>query len=95
MMPNPDEPALGGEAGGCPCDDAKHIAAVIELVEAASALGLRNLVAGWNGENRPEGPFEPHPNRLGVTLRTNAGKVYRLDRAILAVRELLKERDDG
>jgi hypothetical protein len=54
------------------------------LVEAVRRLNLRELVAGWNGENRADGPYEPHPDKLGVTLRTNAGTVYAIDTALAA-----------
>lgn len=52
------------------------------LAGAVERLKLRELVAGWNGENRAEGPYEPHPAKLGITLRTNAGTVYALDAAL-------------
>lgn len=55
-----------------------------KLIAAVRKLGLRELVAGWNGENRADGPYEPHPAKLGVTLRTNAGTVYEIDRALEA-----------
>lgn len=57
---------------------------IMALVEAVSALGLRKLVAGWNGEDR-ENPHPPHPPRLGVTLKTNAGAVYAIDAALAAL----------
>lgn len=70
-------------------------AEIEELVAAVDALDLRQLVAGWNGENRPDGPYEPHPRKLGVTLRTNAGQVYDLDAATEAVRALLARQAGG
>ena len=60
-------------------------ALIAQLVEAVNKLGLRNLVAGWNGENKADGPYEPHQRRLGVTLRTNAGTVYDIDAALTAL----------
>lgn len=54
------------------------------LAGAVSKLKLRDLVAGWNGENREAGPFEPHPAKLRITLTTNAGIVYALDEALRA-----------
>lgn len=57
---------------------------IAKLVEAVSALGLRKLVAGWNGEDR-ENPYPPLPPRLGVTLKTNAGAVYAIDAALAAL----------
>ena len=65
------------------------------LLAAVDALGLRQLVAGWNGENRPDGPYEPHPRKLGVTLRTNAGQVYDLDAAAEAARAALASTSEG
>ena len=65
------------------------------LLAAVDALGLRELVAGWNGENREDGPYEPHPSRLGVTLRTNAGRVYELDAAAEAARAPLASTSEG
>ena len=60
----------------------KSAAVLGELIKAVNELGLRDLVAGWNGENREDGPLEPHPNNLGVTLKTNAGTVYAIDAAL-------------
>lgn len=71
--------------------DNERIAATQALIAAVDKLGLRALVSGWNGEQRADGPYEPHPNRLGVTLRTNAGTVYAIDKAIEAVRAHLQE----
>jgi hypothetical protein len=48
-------------------------------LKAIEPLGLRTLVAGWNGEGRDGGPYARHPDQLGVTLPTTAGVVYRLD----------------
>lgn len=61
------------------------IAALEDAREALERLGLRELVAGWNGENRPDGPYEPHPAKLGVTLRTNAGTVYEIDATLTRI----------
>jgi len=61
------------------------------IIDAKALSGVRYLVAGWNGENRPEGPFkERHPDRLGATLpKTNCGAVYQLDEAMTAARDLV------
>ena len=61
------------------------------LVNAKAISGVREMVAGWNGENRPDGPYaERHPFRLGATLpKTNCGRVYELDEAMQAARALL------
>lgn len=52
MMPNPDEPAIGGEAAGCPCGDAKHIASIWRsgIGDAVSAVDL--LEDRWRGSRR-------------------------------------------
>lgn len=49
--------------------------ALDKLVNAKALSGVRNLVAGWNGEGRTEGPYtERHPAKLGATLpKTNCG----------------------
>jgi hypothetical protein len=57
---------------------------VAALVEAVRRLGLRELVAGWNGEDR-EKPYTPHPSGLGVTLKTTCGVVYAIDAALAAI----------
>ena len=65
-------------------------------VSNAKALaGVRDLVAGWNGENRPDGPYtERHPSRLGATLpKTNCGAVYELDEALVNARAELARID--
>jgi hypothetical protein len=78
--------------------NARLIAAAPDLYEALSALveakalaGVRELVAGWNGETRPDGPFEArHPSRLGATLpKTDCGSVYDLDAAMQNARAAL------
>lgn len=63
------------------------------LVNAKALSGVRELVAGWNGERRPEGPYtERHPARLGATLpKTNCGAVYALDDAMQTARSLLNK----
>lgn len=54
---------------------------VAALIEAVKDLGLRKLVAGWNGEDRDK-PYASHPPFLAVTIRTNAGDVYAIDAAL-------------
>ena len=56
-------------------------AKVAKLVEAGKALGLREIVAGWNGEGK-EKPYTPHPAHLRATIKTTCGAVYALDTAI-------------
>lgn len=66
-------------------------AALRQLVNAKAISGVREVVAGWNGENRPEGPYkERHPPRLGATLpKTDCGSVYELDEAMQRARQAL------
>jgi len=60
------------------------------LVNAKALKGVRELVAGWNGEGRDEPYKERHPSRLGATLpKTNCGAVYELDEAMQSARALL------
>ncbi len=69
-------------------------ASAIALVEAIERLGLRVLVAGWNGEGRPIAErFGPHPDELCVNLPTNCGTVYAIDKATVAAREALGQKD--
>lgn len=64
--------------------DAARVPEVAALIEAATALGVRAMVAGWNGEGR-EHPYTPHPSRLGATIKTTCGAVYALDAALRAI----------
>ncbi len=67
--------------------EAQLEAALSALVNAKALSGVREMVAGWNGENRPEGPFlSRHPARLGAVIRTNCGAVYDLDEAMTNAR---------
>lgn len=60
------------------------------LVNAKALKGVRELVAGWNGEGRDEPYKERHPSRLGATLpKTNCGAVYELDEAMQNARAAL------
>jgi len=64
--------------------------ALTELVNAKAIGGVREIVAGWNGENRPDGPYERHPAQLGATLpKTDCGSVYELDEAMQRARQAL------
>lgn len=80
-------------------DDRALIAAIPEMIESlerltnASALyGVRQLVAGWNGEGRSE-PFQHrHHDDLGAALpKTTCGAVYDLDDALQSARAVLKK----
>lgn len=60
------------------------------LVNAKALAGVRAQVAGWNGEGKPDGPYDRLPPRLGATVpKTNCGAVYELDEAMCAARALL------
>ncbi len=63
------------------------------LVDADALAGIRPLVAGWNGDNSPVGPFPRHPPELGVKLPTNCGAVYALDEALQAARAIVEVTD--
>jgi hypothetical protein len=68
--------------------------ALDRLVNAKALHGVREMVAGWNGESREDGPYDRHPSRLGATLpKTNCGAVYELDEALVAGRSALSEGD--
>lgn len=64
--------------------EAARVTEIAALIEAATALGVRAMVAGWNGEGR-EHPYTPHPSRLGATIKTTCGAVYALDAALRAI----------
>ena len=64
------------------------------VTEAKALAGVRKLVAGWNGEDRPEGPHtERHPARLGARIETNCGAIYALDEALTNARATLKGKE--
>ena len=73
--------------------------ALQSIVGAKALAGVRALVAGWNGEGLPNGPYaERHPPRLGATLpKTNCGAVYELDEAMQRALSLVTKegRDHG
>lgn len=57
------------------------------------AEDIRDLVAGWNGEGRPEEErFGRHPDALGANIPTTCGDVYALDEALVAARAALDGR---
>ncbi|MGB3830869.1 MAG: hypothetical protein WA975_03285 [Mesorhizobium sp.] len=65
-------------------------AALDRLVNAKALSGIRAQVAGWNGENRQEGPYnERHPSRLGARIETNCGRIYELDEIMQEARAAL------
>jgi hypothetical protein len=70
--------------------------ALERLVEAKALAGVRGIVAGWNGEGKPDGPYKRHPKSLGATLpKTNCGAVYELDDALQAARAFLTSSAKG
>lgn len=57
------------------------------VADAKALSGVRDQVAGWNGENQPKPYTERHPRKLGATLpKTNCGAVYDLDEALIRAR---------
>lgn len=64
--------------------EAARVPEIAALIEAASALGVRDMVAGWNGEGR-EHPYTPHPASLWAKINTTCGAVYALDAALRAI----------
>ena len=56
---------------------------VAALVGAVERLGLRDLVAAWNGEGLPK-QYAPHPDRLKATIPTTCGVIYAIDAALAA-----------
>lgn len=59
------------------------------LVDAKALKGVRDVVAGWNGENLPTPHKERHPSRLGARIETNCGAIYELDELLTAARAAL------
>lgn len=64
--------------------DAARVPEIAALIEAVNGLGLRALVAGWNGEGRDR-PYTPHKSELGATIKTTCGTVYAIDAALRAI----------
>lgn len=64
--------------------DAARVPEIKALIEAANGLGLRALVAGWNGEGLDR-PYTPHKNHLSATIKTTCGTVYAIDAALRAI----------
>jgi len=62
--------------------------ALANLVNAKALSGVRSLVAGWNGEDKPE-RYERHPSRLGARIETTCGRIYELDELLTAARAAL------
>jgi hypothetical protein len=70
---------------------AELVAALDALVNAKALSGVREQVAGWNGEHLPDDKrYGAHPSNLGATLpKTNCGAVYELDDAMVAAHAIL------
>ena len=68
--------------------------AMLDLIDEIDRLGLRQIVAGWNGEGLEDGPNDPHHPELRVTLPTNAGTVYAIDAAVERARLALAGDDE-
>lgn len=70
--------------------------ALASLVNAKALSGVREQVAGWDGEGLADGfRYERHPNRLWAEISTNCGAIYELDDALEAARALSQEPTDG
>ena len=68
------------------------VKALEELVNAKALARVRSIVSGWNGENRPDGPFEHrHSFNLGARIETCCGHMYQLDEIMQRVRTILEE----
>lgn len=84
---------LGGHAA-LKAENAVLRKALDNLVNAKALKGVREQVAGWNGEGRPDAPYERHPSRLGATMpKTNCGAVYELDDAMSDARAALAQQE--
>lgn len=60
------------------------------VVDAKALSGVRSMVAGWNGEDRPEDKrYGRHPAQLEARIETRCGAVYDLDTALVVARALL------
>lgn len=70
--------------------------ALEHLWNAVANLGIRSLVAGWNGEGQEGGHFNHrHPLQLGATLKTTCGVIYEIDKASIAARAALSVEEKG
>ncbi len=71
--------------------DAKRYRDALEKLVTAKALsGIRALVAGWNGEDKPEDQrYGRHPDGLGVRIETSCGEIYELDEIMRDARAVL------
>lgn len=69
----------------------EELVGALESLTTAKALSeVRALVAGWNGEEKPDGPYERHPNKLGAQIpKTNCGAIYDLDEMLECARTIL------
>ena len=74
-------------------ENARLREALESLTEAPALSGVRDMVAGWNGENLPDGKryTERHPSRLGAQIKTNCGRIYDLDERITSARAALEK----
>lgn len=61
-----------------------------DLVNAKALSEVRRIVAGWDGEDRPEPYRHRHPSELGATIpKTTCGAIYALDEAMQRARAAL------
>lgn len=69
------------------------VEALRDLANAKALAGVRGLVAGWNGEGNPDGPYDRHPEKLGATIpKTNCGAIYELDEALTRAASLASKK---
>ena len=66
------------------------IEAAERVVAANLAKQLRQTVAGWDGENRPES-FSRHPADFRATIPTTCGDVYEMDDAAKALDKAVQD----
>ncbi|MBN7759324.1 hypothetical protein JYP46_21075 [Nitratireductor aquimarinus] len=68
-----------------------------QLVNAKALRDVRQLVAGWNGEDHlGVKQYERHPKKLGATLpKTTCGAIYELDEVMQRARDFLNQKGSG
>lgn len=58
------------------------------IIESGALSEVESVVAGWRG---PDGTNDPHPSRLGATIKTNCGRMYKLADALAIARAHLPQ----
>lgn len=62
-------------------------AAMRGIIDSGALSEVEATVAGWRGP--PDAPYERHPSRLGATISTNCGRMYKLADALAMARSIL------